>query len=204
QRFEERFYGNLNARETAEYQTLSAHVNRKNTEIQNELKPWEASIISLTVPNMATYIGRKLEELAWREKYGINIVYIKRGEKLIHAPVKTNILLPLDVVGIIATDEQMKAFKPVFDLEERITDSEPSLDTVVLDKIIVNEYTKLKGLDIRSSGLREKTNGLVIGIERQNTRILNPESTTVFEWDDLIWIVGNKEKIAEFKKTGGH
>src|SRR5690606_17817999 len=104
QRFEERFYGNLNARETAEYQTLSAHVNRKNTEIQNELKPWEASIISLTVPNMATYIGRKLEELAWREKYGINIVYIKRGEKLIHAPVKTNILLPFVVVGTIVPD----------------------------------------------------------------------------------------------------
>lgn len=202
QRIEERFYGNLHARETAEYHTLSAHVNRKNTEIQNELKPWDASIITLTVPPMATYIGKRLEELSWREQYGVNLVYIKRGEKLIHTPVKTDILLPLDTVGVIATDEQMLIFKPFFDAQEQVDVSEETLDTIILDKIIVNEHTKLRGKDIRSSGIREKTNGLVIGIERHNERMLNPDSTTVFEWDDLVWIVGNKEKIMTFKKTG--
>ncbi|MBX3163346.1 MAG: cation:proton antiporter [Bacteroidetes bacterium] len=201
QRIEERFFGNLNARENAEYHTLSAYVKRKSNEIQNELKLWDAYIISLTVPQVAVYIGRTLQELAWREQYGINIAYIKRGEKLIHMPIKTDILLPSDTVGIIATDEQMQVFKPVFDTEEEVDIAEPSLDSIILDKIIVNEYNKLKGLDIRSSGLREKTNGLVIGIERKGERILNPDSTTIFEWDDLVWIVGNKEKIMAFKKV---
>jgi CPA2 family monovalent cation:H+ antiporter-2 len=59
----------------------------------------------------------------------------------------------------------------------------------------------LKGLSIRDSGLRERTDGLVIGIERNNERILNPESTTTFEWGDNIWIVGKKKKIQEFMQT---
>jgi CPA2 family monovalent cation:H+ antiporter-2 len=69
----------------------------------------------------------------------------------------------------------------------------------MLQKILVDDYAKLKGQDIRSSGLREKTNGLVIGIERNNERILNPDSTTVFEPNDVIWIVGEKKKIQQLK-----
>lgn len=201
-RIEERFFGNLNAREDAEYQTLSAKVSRKTAELQSELMPWDAHIVSLTVPQIAVYIGKTLQELAWREKYGVNIAYIKRGQKLINAPVKNAILLPLDKVGIIATDEQMQAFKPIFDSEEKVDITETDLDTIIVDKIIVNESTQLKGQNIRTSGIREKTNGLVIGIERANTRILNPDSSTQFEWGDVVWIVGNKEKILAFKKKG--
>jgi CPA2 family monovalent cation:H+ antiporter-2 len=199
-RIEEGFLGNLNARETAEYKTLSETVKRKEAVIQNKLEPWDAHIVPMVVPQQADYIGRNLKELAWREKYGINIVYIKRGEKLIHAPDRNQILLPFDRAGIIATDEQIQNFKPIFDRSEEIDPANIDLDTIVLDKILVNEFNKLKGNDIRNSGIREKTNGLVIGIERKNNRILNPDSSLVFEWDDVVWIVGERKKIMNFKK----
>jgi CPA2 family monovalent cation:H+ antiporter-2 len=197
QRMEERFLGNLNARENVEYNSLSANVSRKNADMQAELSPWDAHIVQLEVPPNAEYIGRTLRELAWREKYGINIVYIKRGERLLNIPDRNAILLPFDQTGIIATDEQIKNFKPVF---ESVSDSssEPSplnVNDIALQKILVDEHTRLRGQNIRNSGLRERTNGLVIGIERNNNRILNPESTTIFEWNDIVWIVGEKKKI---------
>ncbi len=199
-RIEQRFIGNLNERETAESNTLSANVIRKNAELQLEMRPWDAHIISLDVPQKAVYIGRTLQELGWREQYGINIVYIRRGEQLIHAPDKNQILLPFDKIGVIATDEQIQAFKPVIDSVDNNAGTDLMLDAIVLDKIMVNEYTRLKGQDIRSSGIREKTRGLVIGIERQNQRILNPDSRTCFEWDDVVWIVGDRKRIQQFKK----
>jgi CPA2 family monovalent cation:H+ antiporter-2 len=202
QKIEARFYGNLNARETAQSQTLSALMSRKKTEIESELTPWDAALVSMVVPPMSTHIGKLLGDLAWRERFGINIAYIRRGEKLIHPPMKTDYLLPHDVVGIIATDEQMQAFKPFFEEEVPVPINEPDLDAIALDKIIVDEHTRLAGRDIRSSGIRELTEGLVIGIERGNERLLNPDSTTVFEWGDLVWIVGNQVKISAFKKTG--
>jgi CPA2 family monovalent cation:H+ antiporter-2 len=110
-------------------------------------------------------------------------------------PGRHNKLLPFDQIGIISTDEQMQNFQPVFTAEESITNPEVHLNDISFQHILVDEHSKLKGTTIRSSGLREKTNGLVIGIERKGERILNPGSNTVFEWDDIVWIVGERKKI---------
>ncbi len=198
QRIEGRFLRNLNARETAAYNTLAANIHRKRAVMESELSPWDAHIIQLEVSPGAAYIGRRLLELEWREKFGINIVYIKRGETLIQLPTRSTILLPFDQVGIIATDEQFQAFKPVFESKSKSRIQDGDVNDISLVKIVVNEHTRLKGLSIRDSGLREQTGGLVIGIERNNERLLNPESTTTFEWGDNIWVVGNKKKIQEF------
>jgi CPA2 family monovalent cation:H+ antiporter-2 len=72
---------------------------------------------------------------------------------------------------------------------------------ITLQKIVVDEHTRLKGCSIRDSGLRERTEGLIIGLERNNERILNPDSSTILEWDDNIWIVGKRKKIEEFVKA---
>ena len=66
---------------------------------------------------------------------------------------------------------------------------------VVLKKVKVKTDTYLLGMTIRESGIREKTNGLVVGIERNGRRMLNPESTTIFEEGDSVWIVGEGQMI---------
>jgi CPA2 family monovalent cation:H+ antiporter-2 len=204
QRIEVRFLANLNERESQAQRDEEAQRAKRpeRDRFKSELQPWDAHIVELEVAPEAEYVGKTLMELQWREQYGINIVFIRRGEKLIHAPGRYNKLLPHDLVGIIATDEQIQKFKPVFDAKD---ESAPVVDVedIALQKIVVNEHTKLKGKDIRSSGLRERTNGLVIGIERGGQRILNPESTTVFEWDDIVWIVGDRKKINELARPGG-
>jgi CPA2 family monovalent cation:H+ antiporter-2 len=196
QRIEGRFLSNLNARETRVYNSLSAYVSRKTAEIESSLAPWDAHIVQLEVAPEADFVGRTLAELKWRETYGVNVVYIKRGEKMFHPPDRSSILLPFDQVGFIGTDAQIHTFKPVFDhVEQKDKDASIDVQDIVLQKIIVNENTFLRGKDIRTSGIRERSKGLVIGIERNNERILNPESTTIFELDDVVWIVGGKKEI---------
>jgi CPA2 family monovalent cation:H+ antiporter-2 len=202
QRIEGRFLTNLNARETAAAKddSLAANMIRKNANIRSNMEPWDAHMVEMEVNPHAEYIGRTLSELGWREKFGINIVYIKRGEKLIHVPGRDNKLMPFDHVGIIATDAQMQIFKPMFDATEHIAPKDVDVDDISLEKIRVDEHTQLKGMDIRSSGLRERTNGLVVGIERDQERILNPESNLTLEWGDVVWIVGDKKKIRQLNK----
>ena len=167
---------------------------------QKDLSPWDAHMVDLEVNPHAEYIGKTLVELSWRERYGINIAYIKRGEKLIYAPNRYNRLLPFDQVGIIATDDQINRFKPVFDAVENVDVEENDIEDIILQKIVVDEHNKLKGLSIRGSRIRERTNGLVVGIERNEDRILNPDSTTSFEWGDIVWIVGERNKILELNQ----
>jgi CPA2 family monovalent cation:H+ antiporter-2 len=70
-------------------------------------------------------------------------------------------------------------------------------ESITLVKIVVDEHNKLKGQTIRESAIREKTNGLVVGIERNGKRLLNPVSDTAFEWEDVIWLVGDRHKIRD-------
>jgi CPA2 family monovalent cation:H+ antiporter-2 len=199
QRIEGRFLINLNERETADA-VLAADLAEQNGTIQYDLTPWTASIITLQVSPNAEYVAKPLMELAWREQYGINIAYIKRGDKLIHAPERYDQLLPFDQVGVIATDEQMQAFKPVFDVADNQVDADLRIEDIVLQKIVVDEYNQLKGRSILAADIRKRTNGLVLGIERKKQRILNPESSTVFEWDDIVWIVGERKMIQRLNK----
>ena len=48
---------------------------------------------------------------------------------------------------------------------------------------------------------RGKTGGMVVGIERNGNRILNPESSLILQQNDIIWVVGDKKKMAELLKT---
>jgi CPA2 family monovalent cation:H+ antiporter-2 len=199
-RLEGRFITNLNERELVRRgsETMNANVMSMNDN-KVELIPWDAHMVDLTVPPNATYLGKPLEELAWREKFGINLVYIKRGDALIAAPKRNEVLMPFDEVGVIATDEQVNLFVKAFESKTIPASENTNIDDIALQKLVVNEQNRLKGHTIRSSGIREFTNGLVVGIERGNSRVLNPDTSSVFEWGDVVWIVGDWRKIQQFK-----
>src|SRR5688500_8507920 len=116
-RLESRFITNLNSRETAAAAGDSQGIAtlKRKTDMEPHLLPWDAHIVEMVVNPAARFIGRTLQELAWRERFGVNIVYIRRGDKLIHVPDRNSILMPLDRVGIIATDDQVQTLKTVFD-----------------------------------------------------------------------------------------
>ena len=203
QRIEKRFLSNLNARELAAAGdgSLAARILKHAASVDSGMEPWDAHIVEMKISPHAAYIGQTLYELAWREKFGINIVYIKRGDKLIHVPGRDTRLMPFDDVGIIASDAQLQTFKPMFDADENSVPEIANTHDIALQKILVDEHTKLNGVDIRSSGIRESTHGLVVGIERDKERILNPDSTVKFEWGDIVWIVGDRKKIQAFNKS---
>ncbi|MFT3980217.1 MAG: TrkA C-terminal domain-containing protein [Ferruginibacter sp.] len=48
---------------------------------------------------------------------------------------------------------------------------------------------------IRQSDIKVKGLGLVVGIERNGQRHLNPESDWIFEAGDVVWLVGEKKKL---------
>ncbi|MBD8017968.1 MULTISPECIES: cation:proton antiporter [Kaistella] len=191
-RLEKRFITNLNDRATNSDDAALTRLTG-NTEVISNLAAWDVHIVEHQVKPLAEFVGKTLLELQWREKFGINIGYIKRGAKLIHTPDRNEVLMPYDKVGIIGTDEQFQVFRPVFDSEEVVP--EENADHIKLGKILINHHSVKKGLTIRESGIRDKTDGLVIAIRRGNERILNPESSEVLQLDDIVWVVGNRKKI---------
>ncbi len=190
-RIEHRFLTNLNARD---------QIDGVNEE--NDISPWDAHLAYFSISPNAPYIGKKLADLEWREKYGVNIARIERGRKLIDVPSRNDMLFPYDKISVIATDEQLKSFRTVVDPVTDTVEYAQNKKEVSLNKIIVDNHNHLRGKTIRNSNIREMTSGLVVGIERGNHRILNPASNTEFEWEDVVWIVGDRKKIQKLSAEG--
>ena len=184
-RIEKRFLSNLRQRE------------QMQSGGSGDLSPWDAHMAFFTMPAESTVVGKSLQQLAWRENFGINIADIERVSITNTAPARTDVLYPFDKIAVIGTDVQLEQFRIV--LETATLPGQNGNEEITLNKFIVDEHTALRGKTIRASGIREMTNGVVVGIERGGRRILNPDSTTVFEWDDVVWIVGDRKKIENLK-----
>jgi CPA2 family monovalent cation:H+ antiporter-2 len=194
-RIETHFLKNLNARGEEATQQNGHHPLH-----QDKISLWNAHLVDLEIKPEAEYVGSKLTELNWRKVFGINIAYIRRGEKLIYAPQKSDMILPFDHVGIIGTDEQLQEFKPFFDRKETI-DEYRSADDIVFQSFVINENNPLCGKTIAEANIRELTDGLIIGIERNGEKLINPKATERFEKDDLVWVVGDRKKIHNLNAT---
>lgn len=186
QKIETHFLSNLNNRET-----------RKENKRQSTLSPWDGHMTEFEIARESNLAGKTLQELAIREQFGINIASIKRGDIMINIPTRNERIFPGDEISVIGTDDQVKDFKVFLDKNE-IEIPETVIETdIILQKLELKNRVCI-GKTIRESGIREKTHGIIVGVERNGKRILNPESHLVLEDSDILWIAGEKKKIAEF------
>ena len=184
-KIEKHFLTNLYARETV-----------KTRRSQSELSPWDGHMAYFEIAPTSNIIGKTLRELQIREQMGINIATIKRGDVMINIPKRNERLFPRDEICVIGTDAQVQEFKTYLDQHEidvPLTAIEPE---IVLQQVELKNEAYL-GKTIRESKLREKTSGLVVGIEKKGKRNLNPESHIILEKDDILWIVGDKKLLAD-------
>jgi CPA2 family monovalent cation:H+ antiporter-2 len=183
-RLEKRFLYNLNERE---FQKIS----------RPPIVPWDAHLAEFEIAPESNLIGKELQEIAWREKFGINVALIERGKKTIMTPGRTEKLFPGDMMSVIGTDEQLGKLKFLLD-QSSIVPTDPGHVSIKLKNFTIDETSQLCNKTIRESGIRETVNALVVGVERNGERILNPESTFKFESGDIAWIVGDEDQIDAF------
>lgn len=185
------FYGRIENRFLVNYNERESPDSAKKI-----LTPWDSHITTFQLNEQSPYIGRTLMDSRIREEFGVNIVVIERGDYVINVPNRDNYLYPYDKLSVIGTDEQLQKFKFYLDsYNNAFQSSESKHKNVSLHHFTVGTNSSLLNTSIRQSKIRERTQGLVVGIERNGRRILNPESDAVFEMNDKVWIVGNERRI---------
>lgn len=186
-KIEDRFLQNLNARQ------LEGSGKSKRI-----LLPWDAHFAFLEVSPDSNLIGKSLQELKIREAFGINVVLIERGSKTIHLPRPTEVLYPCDRIEVIGTDDQLDVFRSHIEVSMNGDVYMAHEDNVVLERVEVKTQHNIRGKTIRDSQIREMTHGMIVGLERNGERILNPDSSMVIENQDVLWIAGDRDLIKEF------
>jgi CPA2 family monovalent cation:H+ antiporter-2 len=182
-KIEERFIKNFNGREL-----------EKAKRSRSDLTPWDGHMATFDIARDSNITGLSLEELRIRENIGVNIAYIKRGDIIINIPSKNERIFPGDEIGVIGTDVQFIKFTQYLNQKETDAKPETTEPDIVLRQIDLKNQEFI-GKTIRESNLREKTSGLVVGIEKNGIRYLNPESSMILSDGDILWIVGNKNLL---------
>lgn len=159
------------------------------------LMPWDAHLETYEISPHSPFLGKTLIELSIRERYGVSVVLIERGHKKIKAPNRYEVIYPYDKISVIGNDEQLGRFKAFIEMTNFQDSEDGQSDSYILHGHILTPDSPFIGKSIRDSEIREKTEGLVVGLERKSRRMINPDSLTVLEADDFLWIVGNKEKM---------
>ena len=184
-KIENHFLSNLNDREIS-----------KAKRSRSDLSPWDGHMAVFDIAAESNIAGETLKNLQLREQLGINIASIKRGEITIHIPDANERIFPGDEVFVIGTDAQLQDFKKYLDQHEIEASPEVREPDIVLRQIKLKNHVFI-GKSIKDSKLREKTKGLVVGVEKRGKRFMNPESTILLEKDDILWIVGDKKLLAD-------
>lgn len=182
--FEKQFLKNFMESENASWQGLD----------QLTLAPWDAHLSHYVIPPESEFVGKTLQELKFRETFGISIALIERGCLFITAPTKNDELFPNDRITTIGTSENLENFSN-FLKSKQIPASMTKIKNYALHKILVTKTMSFANKTILKSGIREKTDGLVAGIERRGEKILNPDSMLQIKEGDLLWIIGDSQKI---------
>ncbi|HEX9981135.1 MAG TPA: cation:proton antiporter [Flavobacterium sp.] len=188
-KIERHFMRNLHAREII-----------RNKRRRSDLTPWEGHMTLFDIAKESNIAGKTLEELQLRESMGINVAFIKRGDITINIPSRNERLFPGDEICVIGTDSQVQKFQKFLDQNEIEVAEAATENDIVLQQIEISNEEFI-GKSIRESQLREKTSGLVVGIERKGKRILNPDSQLTLEKDDILWVVGDKKRLAKLLRS---
>jgi CPA2 family monovalent cation:H+ antiporter-2 len=184
-KIENHFLTNLNDREIT-----------KAKRSRSDLSPWDGHMAYFEIAKESNIIGKTLKELQIREQMGINIASIKRGDIVINIPKRNDRLFPSDEICIIGNDAQVIQFKKYLEQHE-IEVSPTTIEPEIVLRQIELKNEDYHGKTIRESKLREKTHGLIVGLEKKGKRILNPESDIILEKEDILWIVGDKKLLAD-------
>ena len=191
-----RFLYNLNEREIIE--------EKRQAQLKDNYQyTWDNTHISeMEVPRHANFIGVPLGELNWRTKFHINIAYIKRGDRIIQMPTSTDVLYPLDEIGIIGTDEQIQKFEKYLSIigESIPTESVKDRIDITMDKVVIPKgVADVAYQDV--GWVKDTTHGIVVSIERDGMISYNPDRDAIIEAGDYLTIVADKKKLKEFIKT---
>lgn len=188
-------YGRIRARFLANYNEREEEKAKKDL-----LAPWDAHMAEFVLTADMPGVGKTLKELGWREKYGINIAIIERGNIIINTPKRGQRVFPGDALFMIGTDDQLDKFKADMEAGRSLVIEKKPVE-VVLEHFKVTDDSVFANKNIREGEIREKIHGIVVGIENGNGRIVNPDSSYVIQPGDTVWVVGDKLRLLSLQKS---
>jgi len=181
---EKRFISNINERE-----------NRRTGHENNLVS--DLHLAYMKVGHDCPFAGERLRNLDLRSRYGVNLVNIQRAGKSHPVPSGDMRIFPGDVLGVIATEEQIQYLLPLIESQTEVTDE--SNHEVKFIHFAISQNSPIVGVTLEDSHLREDYGALLVAVQRGEDEYISPTPDLTFSTGDVLWIVGDPKQLSRLK-----
>ena len=186
-KMEKRFMDNLNIRENMR--------SGKNNNLVDDLHQ-----AYIEVGPYSGFVGDKLKDSDLRGDYGLSVSSIQRGHEFIPLPSGEARIFPGDILGVIGTDEQIKALNDDIELEKKIHENR-NIDRpqVELSSIKLTDSSPIVGVPIAETDIRDKYYSMLVKIYREGEGYIQPTPSLSLRPGDVVWLVGDPDQFEKMK-----
>ena len=189
-----------------------ANFNERNLQRDDEGTEWlDEKLFVEELDCGADTAGKTLKQLDWGHRFSVNVIRIIRGKKHLNMPSGNVELKEGDKLLVIGRTEDLRALRMSLGLPEEsdpptlraFTESQEGDAAHLYATVIpVEKATELQGKTIRTSGLREKYDCMILGLQRDRLPILQPDVNMAIQRDDLVWVLGTRKMAAKLLAGG--
>lgn len=189
-RLERLFLNNLRSRD------IEALVSGKRRPLyEGHLLDRDIHIAEFDVPLDSLWAGQALNQLQLGSKFGVHVSSILRASRRINIPDGNSIIFPGDRIRAIGSDDQLQKMRAALENEVYSEDLEFEKREMHLHQIVVTSQTPFVNMALKESGIRDRYNCMVVGLEEGKENLSNVSPNYRFKEGDIIWIVGEEASI---------
>ncbi|MGM9705030.1 MAG: TrkA C-terminal domain-containing protein, partial [Prevotella sp.] len=197
-KMEKMFVNNLRSREI-EAQVLGL----RKPLYEGRLLDRDVHISDFEIPTDSAWTGKTLEELRLSNRFRVYVSSILRGHRRINIPGGGDQLYPGDKIQVIGSDEQLSAFNNA--VENDLLDEDPDIEKreMFLRQFMIKENSILTGKTMKETGIRDKYNCMVVGLEEGKKNLSAVRPSYKFRPGDIVWIVGEEPDLRRLGADNG-
>ena len=189
-KMERLFIHNLRSRD------IMAQVNgEKKPLYEGHLLDRDIHISDFDVPEDSSWGGKTLKELHLRERFSVDMSSIMRGSQRLNIPNGDTVIFPGDKLQVIGNDDQLQKFATALNTDLIPEDLEIEKREMKLRQLIISGKSEFCGKSLLESGIRDKYNCMVVGLEEGQENLTKIAPTRTFEKGDILWIVGEESDL---------
>ena len=184
------FIHNLRSRD------IMAQINgEKKPLYEGHLLDRDIHISEFEVPTDSTWGGKSLKDLHLRQRFGVDLSSIKRGSQRLNIPNGDTMIFPGDKLQVIGNDDQLQKFATSLNSDLIPEDVEIEKREMKLRQLIISSKSEFCGKSLIESGIRNKYNCMVVGLEEGQENLTKIAPTRIFQKGDILWIVGEESDL---------
>ena len=171
------------------------YLGTKKPDYAGRLMSKDIHLADFEVPAEVEWVGSTLKDLNFGKLYGVHVVSILRGKKRINIPKANDRVYPNDRIQVIGTDADLAKFRkvliPTMEFEEDLYER----GEMILRQFVIDENSPFLGKNMIDSGIRNHYHCMIVGVERGSDDLHAANPHELFQFGDVVWIVGERAAV---------